>query len=126
MASVTAENPKTDVKVTRSDTGYTIRMTVENLSDKLLPFRFSSSQTYDFWVQSSVTGKEVWRWSNGNFFTQVMRSDSIRGGGKWEFEAVWDGKDNDGSPVTPGEYRVYGLIKATPSLQASPVLIDVR
>jgi hypothetical protein len=126
VASVTAENPKTDVTVTRSDAGYAIRMTVENLSDKLLPFRFTSSQTYDFWVQSSATGKEVWRWSNGNFFTQVMRSDSIRGGGKWQFDVVWDGKDNDGSPVTPGEYRVFGLIKATPSLQASPVVVNVR
>ena len=115
-----------DMTVTRADAGYTLRMVVENVSDKLLPFRFTSSQTYDFTVQSLSTGKEVWRWSNGNFFTQVMRSDSIRAGGQWQFDEVWDGKDNDGAPLPPGQYRVYGILKASPSIQASPVLLDVR
>jgi hypothetical protein len=125
VATVSADNPKVDVAVTKSEAGYQIRMTVTNISDKLLPFRFSSGQTYDFIVQDG-SGKEVWRWSSGNFFTQVMRSDSIRGSGKWQFDIVWDQTDSNGTRVPPGQYRVVGIIKSLPPVQAAPVVFDVR
>jgi flagellar hook assembly protein FlgD len=115
-----------DVNITPSGAGYAIRMVVTNTSDKLLPFRFGSSQTYDFVVQDARTGKEVWRWANGNFFTQVVRSDSIRSEGKWQFDVTWDGRDNDDMPVPAGEYRLIGIIKSLPAVQASPVSFEVR
>ena len=125
VATVSSDNPKVDVTVTPSEAGYQIRMTVTNTSDKLLPFRFSSGQTYDFIVQDG-SGKEVWRWSNGNFFTQVMRSDSIRGSSKWQFDVVWDQKDNEGTRVAPGQYRVVGIIKSLPPVQGPPMAFEVR
>jgi len=125
VAIVSSENPKIDVAVNPSEAGYQIRMVVTNVSDKLLPFRFSSGQTYDFIVQDA-SGKEVWRWSTGNFFTQVMRSDSIRSNGKWQFDVVWDQTDNSGSRVPAGHYRVVGIIKSSPPVQAAPVAFEVR
>jgi len=100
-------------------------MIATNTSESLLPFRFGSGQTYDF-VISDAAGKEVWRWSHDQFFTQVVRSDSIRGKDKWRFDVVWDHRDNDGNKVPPGRYRLVGIIKSLPEVRAVPVTLDVR
>jgi hypothetical protein len=125
VATVSSQNPKVDLGIARSDAGYQIRMVVTNVSDKLLPFNFNSSQKYDFIIQDA-SGKEVWRWANGNFFTQVMSSDSIRGGGKWQFDEVWDQKDNEGLKVPAGQYRIIGVIKSLPAVQSAPVAFEVK
>ena len=93
-------------------------MSVTNTSDKLLPFRFQSGQSYDFAIHDA-SGREVWRWSRGNFFTQVVRNDSIRASAKWQFEATWNRKDNDDNPVPPGAYRLTAILTASPQVQAS-------
>jgi len=126
VATVTSQNPRIDVAVSPSAGAYRIAMIVTNVSDKLLPFRFGSGQTYDFVIHDVASGKEVWRWSNGNFFTQVVRSDSIRPGGKWQFEVTWNRKDNDDKPVPAGQYRVIATITSLPAVQASPVLVEVQ
>ena len=125
VASVSAENPHIEVAISPSDGGYKLTMVVSNQADKLLPFRFGSSQTYDF-IIADDSGKEVWRWSSGNFFTQVVRSDSIRGGGQWRFEAMWDRKDNNGNPVPAGQYRLTGVLMCSPKIQASPVAVTLQ
>jgi hypothetical protein len=101
-------------------------MVVLNTSEKLLPFRFNSGQTYDFIVQDAATSTEVWRWSHDNFFTQVQRTDSIRGGGRWQFEATWNKKDNNDKPVAPGRYRVLGIVTSLPQVESSPVVLDLQ
>lgn len=124
-ATVTSRNPAVDVGATPSPAGHDIVMIATNTSESLLPFRFGSGQTYDF-VISDAAGKEVWRWSHDQFFTQVVRSDSIRGKDKWRFDVVWDHRDNDGNKVPPGRYRLVGIIKSLPEVRAVPVTLDVR
>jgi hypothetical protein len=118
-------NPRIDVGAMPSDGGYDLVMIVTNMSDKLLPFRFSSGQTYDF-VISDAGGKEVWRWSKGQFFTQVVRSDSIRPNDKWRFDAKWDGRDSDGNKIPGGSYRLTGTVTSLPAVRSIPVSFDVR
>ncbi len=125
-ATVTSKNPAVDVGATPSAEGHEIVMIATNTSDKLLPFRFGSSQSYDFVITDAATGKEVWRWSKDQFFTQVVRSDSIRANDKWRFDAVWDHRDNDGKRVPPGQYRLEGIITSLPAVHAQPVVVDVR
>jgi hypothetical protein len=125
VATVTSQNPRVDVGIVPSPEGYRFVMVVTNVADKLLPFQFRSSQTYDF-VIHDASNKEIWRWSNGNFFSQLMRSDSIRAGGKWQFEVVWNRKDNDDNPVPPGQYRLTGMITSLPAVQAVPVALDLQ
>jgi Intracellular proteinase inhibitor len=125
VATVTSQNPRVDVGIVPSPEGYRFVMVVTNVADKLLPFQFRSSQTYDF-VIHDASNKEIWRWSNGNFFSQLMRSDSIRAGGKWQFEVVWNRKDNDDNPVPPGQYRLTGIITSVPAVQAVPVALDLQ
>ena len=126
VATVNSQNPRIDVSVKQASGIFQIEMVVTNVSDKILPFRFNSGQTYDFLITDASSGREVWRWSHGNLFTQVVRSDSIRAEGKWQFEVSWDGRDNDGNLVPPGEYRVTGVITSLPRVQGSPVLLTVR
>ena len=126
VATVTSQNPRIDVVVTPAAGGHQIMMVVTNVSDKLLPFRFASGQTYDFVIHDVASGKEIWRWSNGNFFTQVQRSDSIRASGKWQFEVTWNRRDNNDKAVPPGQYRLTAIITSLPAVQASPVQFDVQ
>jgi hypothetical protein len=106
--------------------GHEIVMVASNVDERLLPFRFGSSQTYDFIITSVATGKEVWRWSRGQFFTQMVRSDSIRPKDKWQFEAVWKHLDSEGNKVPPGQYRLNAIITSLPQVNAVPQMLDVR
>ena len=101
-------------------------MLVVNVSDKLLPFKFNSSQNYDFVITDTATGQEVWRWSHGTMFAQVVRSDSIRASSKWTYSEVWNRRDNDKNPVPPGRYRLVGILTSQPPIQSEPVMIDVQ
>jgi hypothetical protein len=125
-ATVTSSNPRVDIGAMPSAAGHDIVMIATNTSDRLLPFRFGSGQSYDFVITDASTGKEVWRWSHDQFFTQVVRSDSIRAKDKWRFDAVWDHRDNDGKKVAPGQYVLAGIITSLPAVHAVPVALDVR
>jgi hypothetical protein len=119
VASVSAQNPRLEVSATPTPDGYRFVMVVTNTSDKLLPLRFTSSQTYDFVIRDTLGDREVWRWSDGNFFNQVIRNESIRAEGKWQFDETWNRKDNDGKPVPAGAYRLTAIVTSSPLLQVS-------
>jgi hypothetical protein len=125
ITPVTETNPRLTVTAAPSARGILLVFTVENTADKLLPFRFSSGQSFDFLIREPSSGKEVWRWSRDQFFTQVIRSEAIRGSGKWTFEATWNRRDNEGQPVVPGQYHLYAILTAEPAVQASPVPITI-
>jgi Intracellular proteinase inhibitor len=125
VATVTSQNPRIDVGTVPTPEGVRIVMIVTNTSEKILPFQFRTGQTYDFVIRDA-SNKEVWRWSKGNFFTQVVRADSIRPNGKWQFEVMWNRTDNDDKPVPAGQYRVTAIITSLPAVQAVPVEIAVQ
>jgi hypothetical protein len=126
VATVTAENPRLVVSVEPAPGGLKLEMLVVNVSDKLLPFKYNSSQNYDFVITDPATGQEVWRWSRGTNFAQVVRSDSIRGSSKWTYSEVWNRRDNDKNPVSPGRYRLVGILSSQPPIQSDPVMIEVQ
>jgi hypothetical protein len=99
---------------------------VVNRENKLLPFKFNSSKTFDFVISDPVTGREIWRWSNGMMFGQVIRSDSIRADARWTFSEVWNRRDNDRNPVPPGRYQLIGVLSSQPPIQSAPVTIEIR
>ena len=119
VAAVSAQNPRVEVAANASPEGYRFVLVVINTAEKLLPLRFTSGQTYDFVVRDTLADKEIWRWSTGNFFTQVIRNESIRPESKWQFEVTLDRKDNDGKPVPPGSYRLTATLTSSPLIQTS-------
>jgi hypothetical protein len=126
IATVTAENPRLVVSAESAPGGLKLEMLVVNISDKLLPFKFSSSQNYDFVITDPATGQEVWRWSRGTVFAQMVRSDSIRGSSKWTYSEVWNRRDNDKNPVPPGRYRLVGILASQPPIQSEPIMIEIQ
>ncbi len=126
VALVTAENPKLVLSSEPAPGGLKLEMLVVNASDKLLPFKFNSSQNFDFVITDTVTGQEIWRWSRGTVFAQVVRSDSIRGNSKWTYSEIWNRRDNDKNPVPPGRYRLVGILASQPPIQSEPVMIEVQ
>jgi hypothetical protein len=126
VTPVTDTNPQLSVYSMESAEGLKLVFVVENTSDKLLPFKFSSGQSYDFVITNAVTGSEVWRWSRGQFFTQVIRSEAIRGKARWTFEAVWKFRDAEGNPIPPGQYHLIGILTAQPPLQSHAAVLTVR
>jgi len=119
VAAVSAQNPRLEVSATPTPDGYRFVIIATNTSDKLLPLRFTSGQTYDFVIRDTLGDREVWRWSNGNFFAQVIRNESIRAEGKWQFDVTWNRKDNDDKPVPAGAYRLTAIVTSSPLLQVS-------
>jgi hypothetical protein len=126
VAPVTSENPRLVVSAEPAPGGLKLEMLVVNIADKLLPFKFGSSQNYDFVITDPVTGQEVWRWSRGTMFAQMVRSDSIRGSSKWTYSEVWNRRDNDKNPVPPGRYRLVGILSSQPPIQSEPVMIEIQ
>jgi hypothetical protein len=126
VAPVTAENPRLVLSTEPAPAGLKMEMLVVNVSDKLLPFKFNSSQNYDFVITDTATGQEVWRWSRGTVFAQVIRSDSIRGNSKWTYSEVWNRRDNDKNPVSPGRYRLVGILTSQPPIQSEPVTVEIQ
>jgi hypothetical protein len=126
VSPVTEENPVLVLNSTAVAEGLKFELLVINKTDKLLPFKFNSSKMYDFVVTNEATGNEVWRWSSGTMFAQVIRSDSIRGNSKWTFSEVWNRRDNERNPVPPGRYSLVGVVASQPPIQSKPVMIDVQ
>jgi hypothetical protein len=127
VGAISADNPVLVLDAGEVPEGHKFVLNVKNISDKLLPFSFASGQSYDFAVIDPATGQEIWRWSQHSFFvTQVRRSEAIPPQGMWKYEVVWNHRDNNLNPVSPGTYRVVGFVTTNPTLESEPITIDVK
>ncbi len=100
-------------------------LTVRNPSDRLLPFDFTTSQSFDFVVVDPSSGQELWRWSERRFFSEVLRSEAIRSGGDWTFEGEWNYRDSELNEVEPGVYEVYGVLASEEPLESDSIQFEV-
>jgi hypothetical protein len=115
-----------DVQVTEVPGGTNFVLTVINSTEKLVPFTFKNSQTYDLQVIDAATGQEVWRWSRRMFFSQVLRHEALRPNRNWTFEATWNHRDNDVNPVSAGKYKVIGSLAVQPPMESEPVTFEIQ
>jgi hypothetical protein len=126
VAQPSDETVALDVQVSEVPGGNTFTLTVINATEKLVPFHFKSSQTYDFAVIDASTGQEVWRWSRRMFFSQVVRQEALRPSKNWQFEVTWNRRDNEVNPVPPGKYKVIGSLAVQPLMESEPVSFEIR
>jgi hypothetical protein len=85
----------------------TATLTVFNQSKLPVTFSFPSSQRYDFAIANS-DGVEVWRWSNGRFFLQVLGSLTLNPGQSVTFTEKIRFADRSGHPFPQGLYTLTG------------------
>lgn len=77
---------------------------VENAGDDPEEVTFRSGLSADFAVLED--GEEVWRASDGQMFTQALRSETIDPGATERFPGAWDDPE-------PGDYTVVATLNAT-------------
>ena len=82
-------------------------------------FHFPSSQRYDFRV-AAESGEEVWRWSDGQMFTQALVSDTLASGETWRLMAEWEPGDRR------GWYTAVGVLTAGDTPLEQRVTFELR
>lgn len=85
-----------------------LTLTLTNPKDTDLTLSFRSSHQYDFMIKRR--DQEVWRWSHGRMFAQVLTRLVLAPHETRTIRAVWDQKDRDGKPVPSDSYAVLGLL----------------
>jgi Intracellular proteinase inhibitor len=127
VGSITDDNPLLTVQADEVPEGHHLVVTIKNNSDKLLPFAFTTPQTFDFAIIDPATGREIWRWSQRMMFvTTVKRTEAIPPQGQWKFDVVWNHRDNDLNPVPHGTYNVVAFVATKPAIESESITIEIK
>lgn len=78
---------------------------VTNTGDRPVELEFRSGQQFDFRVERE--GREVWRWSADQMFTQALQRRSLPAGETLTYTASWRP-----APSLQGEFTVRGTLTA--------------
>jgi hypothetical protein len=122
---VSRADPNLSLEVEKVEQGAKLRFRVKNPTESFLSFSFTSSQTYDFVVREKENRSEIWRWSKGNFFSQVLRNVALLPQKEWTYEEVWNYKDNERNDVKQGAYEAVAILTTKQPLESAPVEIVV-
>jgi len=98
-----------------------MQMKVANPTAQPVTLQFTSSKTYDFAV-CDQSGQQVWRWSAGRVFAQVLTDKVLEPAHSYTVEAWWTIPTDD-SEMRPGLYQVTGEI--TQDVKAYPHTIQI-
>ena len=81
-------------------------MHVTNTSSKKLELTFPNGQTHDIKVLDAVGG-EVWRWGDGQMFTQALRNQPLDARGSLTYSVRWR------RPAAHGPLTAVGTLTST-------------
>lgn len=82
-----------------------------NLTNRDVNLLYNTSQYYDFIVKKKE--KQIWRWSEGKYFLQVIQQKVIGAGEVYRVQEGWQIPEN----IEPGIYKLEGRNLATPDLR---------
>lgn len=93
--------------------GLPIKMNFKVVNDgaSATTYDFPSAQLYDV-VVADAQGLELWHWSHGKFFAQLITHLKIAPGSSASFGTTWDQRDDSGKPVAPGRYFITAKLTA--------------
>jgi|GEM_PF-4727955 len=126
--------------------GENVQITLDLLNYSTAPvtLHFPTSQQYDLVLTPGASGlsysdnisfelvsmkskvEELWRWSNGQTFTQVQTDLTVQPGENIIYTINWDQKDNSGQQIASGAYNLDGIITANSQIGAmytTPIFI---
>ena len=84
---------------------------------------FNSGQTYDFIVKKVSDETEVWKWSDGRFFSFAFSEMVFDPLEIKTFKVIWDQIDSESKRAEPGTYKIEALISSEPEIFAIPMEI---
>jgi hypothetical protein len=103
----------------------TLTLTVHNPSDQPRALTLPTSLTHDFAI-SAESGGELWRWSTGRQFAQMLSEVTLAPGASRTFSETWDQVCGDGLPAAVGAYRLDGWIPALAApLRSEPIEFEI-
>lgn len=99
-----------------------VRLEITNGSSAPVTFSFPTAQRYDIvlWNDDCV---EVWRWSTGRMFAQVIQSLSVPAHNKVIFHIPWQQRDQTGHQVRMGGYEVQVVFLGRGLYGDAPVVL---
>lgn len=118
--------PELTVEAVAERGGHRFVLIIQNPSELLLPFDFSSSQSFDFVVLDPLRNMEIWRWSQRRFFSEVVRSEAIRPRGEWRFEGEWNHRDSNLAEVGSGSYEVFGVLASDNPIESESLRFQIE
>ncbi len=92
-----------------------------NISDESIKLDFSSGQRYDLYLTKD--NEEIWRWSNGRYFTMALVQKELKPGEELAYDVEID-PDFD---LKPGKYILSGELSTISSkidLNDLPIIIS--
>lgn len=95
-----------------------LRVRLINTTDQPKMVHYSDQARFDLYVQKP-DGQEVWRWSHGKMFAQVLGSGLLK-----PFERLDSLDKIPAGTLAPGDYKVFGLSTAE-ELVGEAVSIDI-
>jgi len=99
---------------------------VRNAGSAPRRLEFPTARTHDFAV-SEAHGGEVWRWSRGRLFAQVLSEIELAPGESRRFAVAWDQRTAAGAQAPPGRYRVVGSLACSPAPPpVGPLDLEIR
>jgi hypothetical protein len=122
---ISRADPEIRLEVEKNSSKARLVMRVKNPTESYLSLNFTTSQTYDFIIRDKDTGKVVWRWSKGNFFSRVRRNVAILPEAEWRFEAIWDFKNSDREELGQGVYEVSAVLTTREPRESEPITIAI-
>ncbi len=110
----------TDRPIYSADQPINAELCVFNRTEEKAMLSFRSGQRYDF-VVSDSGGKEIWRWSRGRMFIQMLGQETL-GPGKTQlsYRQTYAGK------LAPGTYKLTGTVTASNRPTSASVTVEVR
>jgi hypothetical protein len=79
---------------------------VTNTETGPLELEYSTGQSFDF-VVTDEGGREVWKWSSGQMFTQAERDETLAAGASLRYEGEWNP-----DPELRGSFVAVGRLTA--------------
>lgn len=100
----------------------TFTLTVKNTGAAPVTFSFATAQRFDvvIWNDDCV---EVWRWSRGRMFAQIVGSLSLAAGGTATFTIPWNQRDQAGHPVRVEAYEARVVFTGTSAKRRAPLAL---
>lgn len=86
---------------------------VTNQSFDPITLKFDSGQIFDFSALRQGADALVWNWAHDQVFTQQLREIELDAGESRSYMVEWDGRDNDGEPVS-GDLVIVGKLVSLP------------
>lgn len=99
-------------------------MTLKNTTRQTQSYQYNGGQSFDVDVLTT-DGRLLWRWSQGQFFTMMIRGRMLPAGESEVFKETWNAKKADGKTLAPGTYRVRARLTAN-GIKPSEKIIIVK